>query len=386
MRQQQPPACVDAGSWTAVPPALLPLPTRLPDFTLKFQEVDPLEAARITTVQTFHLLGCTGDFSDQQTETAVAQAMAAQVDDPNCAVLVPNSPATHASFLFHLGDVVYRDDNKKDPNGNNQTQMYNAQFYTPYTSYRRTINGQSDFSCIFAIAGNHDGKLSADPDESAITHFVTNWCATPVAPPPAASAVHPALIRPKAPDNQTDDRLAMVQPYVYWRLDTPLAYIIGLYTNIANGGVLDDPPTTTEPSQYCWLVDQLRDVGQKNTTNTPRKAAVLALHYPSYSGATNFAQRGDPTWDQHRAAALSPRWGWSSSRRSRRAGSGPTSSCRPTPISTSGSPTAMRHRAARPGRFPTSLWAAAAIARWNRWRPPAIPPPTRRRIICRPNR
>ncbi len=30
----------------------------------------------------------------------------------------------------------------------------------------------------------------------------------------------------------------MIEPYVYWRFDTPLAYIIGLYTNVVNGGML----------------------------------------------------------------------------------------------------------------------------------------------------
>lgn len=87
----------------------------------------------------------------------------------------------------------------------------------------------------------------------------------------------------------------MIQPYVYWRLDTPLAYIIGLYSNIANGGILDDPTKHPKGPQYQWLVEQLKHVKEENASNTPRKAVLLAVHYPPYSGATNFDKRGDPT-------------------------------------------------------------------------------------------
>lgn len=40
---------------------------------------------------------------------------------------------------------------------------------------------------------------------------------------------------------------------------------------------------------------QLQDVRQKNVQHAPRKAILLAVHYPPYSGAANFVQRGDPT-------------------------------------------------------------------------------------------
>jgi hypothetical protein len=86
----------------------------------------------------------------------------------------------------------------------------------------------------------------------------------------------------------------MIQPYVYWRLDTPLAYIVGLYSNIANGGVLDDPtayPVFTNGPQYQWLVGELKAVAAANSQNSPKKAVLLAVHYPPYSGATNFNVR-----------------------------------------------------------------------------------------------
>jgi len=31
----------------------------------------------------------------------------------------------------------------------------------------------------------------------------------------------------------------MTQPYIYWSLDTPCGYFIGLYSNIVSGGILD---------------------------------------------------------------------------------------------------------------------------------------------------
>jgi acid phosphatase type 7 len=260
--------CVEGGIWTPVPTKP---PSALSKFTLKFSAVDSSENSRIKKagVMTFHMIGCTGDFSDHQPQEYVAEAMAAQVVAPG-SVGIRKGPATTASFFFHLGDVVYKDDDSADQDGDDQPQMYNTQFYAPYTGYGRSI---------FAIAGNHDGKFSQHDHKSAITHFLLNFCATGSKP---------------SPDNSTDKRPAMTQPYVYWRLSTPLAYIIGLYSNVANGGMLDDPAQPGSP-QYQWLVAQLKDVKSKNANRKQPKALFLAVHYPPYSGTTNFAQRGDPT-------------------------------------------------------------------------------------------
>jgi hypothetical protein len=83
---------------------------------------------------------------------------------------------------------------------------------------------------------------------------------------------------------------------VYWRLDTPLAYINGLYANVSNGGVLDDPTQSRDPTkgpQYGWLVDQLTYCKTQNASGTPR-AILLALHYPPHNGTLDFHQRGNP--------------------------------------------------------------------------------------------
>lgn len=232
-------ACVEHGVWTPIP-----APALGGSLTLSLKDIDAKEDERCASagILTFHLTGCSGDFSDHQPQAQAAAALAAQVHDPGAAG-VPHSPATKASFLYHLGDVAYVDDDKSDPDGDDQTQMYNAQFYAPYTGYGRAI---------VAIAGNHDGKDAKHGHTSVIDHFLENFCAKDGKP---------------AKDNHTDKRPAITQPYVYWRLDTPLAYIIGLYTNIANGGILDDPAKPDQRPQYDWLVAQLADVKQKNTTN-----------------------------------------------------------------------------------------------------------------------
>ena len=98
---------------------------------------------------TFHTVGCTGDFKDHVPGLQVAKAMAAKISDPRAGG--GSSAAVAASFLFHLGDLVYKDEDPSDPEGKDQALMYNPEFYAQYTSYGRNI---------FAIAGNHDSKSS----------------------------------------------------------------------------------------------------------------------------------------------------------------------------------------------------------------------------------
>lgn len=274
-------ACVEHGIWTPVP---RPPPAHPDGLRLHYAAVDAADHDSIVAAgrMTVHLVGCTGDFVDHQPQEAVADGMAAQVAGP-AAGGNGGSGAAPASFLYHLGDVIYKpgagsgvesDDDPEDAllaPDEDRGRMYNDQFYAPYSRYGRPI---------FAIAGNHDGKFSPHYAKSAVDHFFTNFCATASAP---------------SPDNATDARPAMTQPYIYWRLDTPLAHFLGLYANIANGGILDDPSGPQPGPQSQWLAAELRDIGSKNAGDGPRKAIILAVHYPPYSGATNFRQRGDPT-------------------------------------------------------------------------------------------
>ena len=256
------PQCVEHGVWS-------PIPKDPPDDTLhmKLKDVDPDEARAIKDrgVLTFHAIGCSGDFKNHEPGSAVANAMAGQISRPDGQP--GKSPAAGASFLFHLGDVVYKDDDPADPAGKDQATMYSAQFYAPYTNYGRNI---------FAIAGNHDGKSSSHKEKSSIDHFLLNFCDSK---------------RRQSPDNHAANskRMTMNQPYPYWLFETAVCYFVGLYTNDINGGQFDDPTGAKRP-QYHWLVKTLKAI----KAAADGKVIFLGLHYPPYSGAANFAERGDP--------------------------------------------------------------------------------------------
>jgi acid phosphatase type 7 len=265
------PACVELGVWTKIPerpPASL-------WFELKEVDKKQSEAIKEKGVMTFQAVGCTGCHADTQATTQVAAAMAAQVADP--LRFGGTSEAVPASFLYHLGDVVYKKD--KDTAGEQSpppppekhhdfAQLYDTQFYEPYTPYAPPI---------FAIAGNHDGK-DQDPDgparKSAIHHFLKNFCGLDDGDPP---------------DNSSSSRPPMAQPYPYWLLHTPLVYVLGLYSNVNNAGQLDNPEEDGQP-QYDWLVQTLADIKKA----ADGKAVLLTVHYPPYSAAANFAERGNP--------------------------------------------------------------------------------------------
>lgn len=279
------PVCVEHGIWTAVPtppPASVAEFTKnrvaLERFTLDLRDVDPRQNDLIhkTGVMTFHMLGCSGSYDDHNVGREIAEQMAGQITNPLLGSI--NTHAQASSFLYHLGDVAYKPDVKEKFDFGD---MINEQFYRQYTGYNRPI---------FAVAGNHDGKNpispegAAEPHRSAIQHFLANFC------DPKGR---------KSADNVTDNRHAMTQPYVYWRLDTPLAQFIGLYANVANGGLLDDPHAPNgEAPQYDWLVAQLKAAGNKRKADvlsgTARKALIITIHYPPFSGGTNFKERGDP--------------------------------------------------------------------------------------------
>jgi acid phosphatase type 7 len=264
------PDCVELGIWTPIP---VPVPSSL---RLKLKNVDMKASQTIKEMgaMTFHAVGCTGCHADQQATTQVAAALAVQAAHPHR--FGGAAEALPSSFLYHLGDVVYRKD--KDTAGEQSppppekhqdfAQLYDNQFYAPYAAYPAPI---------FAIAGNHDGK-NREPDgptrKSGIHHFLKNFCGLDDGDPP---------------DNNSSNRPRMAQPYPYWLLETPPAYFIGLYANVNNAGQLDNPEAAEQP-QYEWLVRTLADIKEA----ADGKAVILAVHYPAYSAATTFRERGNP--------------------------------------------------------------------------------------------
>jgi acid phosphatase type 7 len=263
--------CVEKGIWTKIPK-----PQPKGDLRLSLKAIDPERSKRVkrTNRLTFHAVGCSGRYErypgGRQPGTVVAKALAKQAI--NAAIYLGYAEAESSCFLFHLGDVVYREDPEDnsgvaaDPSGRDQAAMYDVQFYQQYASYQPEI---------FSIPGNHDSKWSKLSEQSAIDHYLLNFC--------------DSRRRISSDNSSRSDRKTMVQPYPYWMLETPVAYIVGLDTNDVNGGLLDDPQKHREP-QYAWLVETLKKIKKAGDG----KRLVLAVHYPPYSGAANFSQRGDP--------------------------------------------------------------------------------------------
>jgi hypothetical protein len=253
------PPCVEHGLWTPIP---VPPPKKKLRLRLRDVAKDEAKAVAKREVMSLHAAGCSGSHDNHAPQYAVSRAMIAQVAGP--ASLGGDKRAPAPSFFLHLGDIIYKGDIAEDSKRNHQPTLYDEQLYTPYAKYDRSI---------FALAGNHDGKHHEVPEKSAIDHFLGNFCDP---------------LRKKAADAE-GHRPPMTQPYPYFVLDTPVAVIVCLYCNVINAGQLDDPMGKDTP-QYDWLVKALTRIRKKKSG----KAVLLALHYPPYSGARDFVQRGDP--------------------------------------------------------------------------------------------
>jgi hypothetical protein len=173
---------------------------------------------------TFHVAGSTGSPQDPSPQQAVAAAM------------VEDIAASKVAFFYNLGDVVMFF---------GEAENYHSQFYEPYADYNRPI---------FAIPGNHDGDVGPSADSPSLAAFVANFCA-----PPAGSSRTTA----------ETGRAPMTQPNVYWTLETPLVRIVGLYTNVPEGGQLDEEQTD-------WLIDELK-------TAPADQGLLVALHHDPYT-------------------------------------------------------------------------------------------------------
>jgi hypothetical protein len=207
-----------------------PPPPGQPPYHLSLDDLlpaDQMAAIRNSGRILMHVAGDTGGVKAPQSQQIVAMAMETQFQFPD----VTLRPA----FFYHLGDVVYYYGEAKE---------YYSQFYDPYVHYPAPI---------FAIPGNHDGDV-ADSSTPSLTAFVDNFCAT---------TPHTT---PEAGETARD---AMTQPNVYWTLEAPFVTMIGLYSNVPEGGEMDD-------DQINWFVNELR-------TAPPDKALIVSVHHPAYS-------------------------------------------------------------------------------------------------------
>jgi hypothetical protein len=180
----------------------------------------------------FHVAGDTGGIKQPVPQQIVAMKMEDDLRDGG-----PERPR----FFYHLGDVVYF---------YGQTRDYYGQFYEPYQAYDAPI---------LPIPGNHDGDI--DPQDAApepsLAAFVRNFC---------ASRSH---VTREAGDINRD---AMTLPNAYWTLRAPFATVVGLYTNVPEGGRIDE-------EQGAWLAAEL--------AAAPKSAAlIVALHHPIFSASS----------------------------------------------------------------------------------------------------
>src|SRR5579863_2284170 len=210
----------------------LPKPTGKPPFRLDLKDVLPADqygAIAKANRLVFHVAGDLGGINFAVPQERVAQGLEEDF------VINPADPSVNPAFLYVLGDCVYF---------NGQISQYYAQFYQPYEHY---------LAPIFAAPGNHDGDPMAP--EKSLDGFVRNFCA--------------AKPGTKTPESQDSPRTAMTQPNVYWTLLTPLVNIVGLYSNVPEGGVVKQP-------QIDWFQNELATLDK----NIP---LVVTLHHPVYS-------------------------------------------------------------------------------------------------------
>lgn len=179
-----------------------PPPTGTLPFRLDLQAVlAPEDYKHIVDIGrlVFHVNGDMGGIKEAMPQVLVAKGMEQDLMKASDDNSVPD-------FLYITGDCVYF---------NGEVAQYFAQFYEPYELYHRPI---------FAVAGNHDGENL--PGSNTLDGFVRNFCA-------------PQAV--KMPESQGSFRTAVTQPNVYWTLLTPLCSIIGLYSNVPEGGEITEP-------------------------------------------------------------------------------------------------------------------------------------------------
>jgi hypothetical protein len=179
----------------------------------------------------FHVVGDTGGVSGRGAQENVAEHMTRQIETTT----LPKQP----SFLYHLGDVVYYQ---------GEDTKYHDQFYHPYQDYPAPI---------FAIPGNHDGKVGGDSAHT-LEAFMKHFC--------ARVPYHPL-------EAGHSDRPTMTQPNCYLRLEAPFVTVIGLYSNVS--GELDNTDAQAT-AQRDWLTEEL-------STAPSDRCLLIAMHHPIYS-------------------------------------------------------------------------------------------------------
>lgn len=205
----------------------LPVPLGEPPYHFDLETIVPgigKLAAKLGKLN-FHCVGDTGGIKNAEYQASVAAVMKGDLNEGDA----------RPQFFYHLGDVVYY---------NGEVSRYYDQFYEPYDHYNAPIVG---------IAGNHDG----DPINSAQTSL-DGWVRYFMQPVPVVQ-----------PESQDAPRVTLSVPNVYFTLNCPFVTIIGMYTNVPEGGSIDSV-------QQQWLTNEF-------ATAPTDKALIVAMHHPIYS-------------------------------------------------------------------------------------------------------
>jgi hypothetical protein len=207
----------------------LPRPLGLPPYHYALTDHFPAIAKRIADSgkMVFDVLGDSGGVKDADYQGRVAAEMVKALG---------SGGAGSSQFCYHVGDVVYFTGAHDD---------YYSQFYEAYEQYTPPI---------FAIPGNHDGEVDDPSAQTSLDGWVDYFMqANPDVDP----------ISKDAP------RVGLNLPNPYWTLVTPLATIVGMYTNVPEHGSIDS-------NQQQWVTNEL-------ATAPTDRALILALHHPIYS-------------------------------------------------------------------------------------------------------
>ncbi len=216
----------------------LPHPTGTYPYRFDIRNIPAIAAQHMGDRMAFHMVGDTGSARHSAFQSLVASALARQHGQRDGRSNVP-------SFLYHLGDIVYN---------HGEAAAYPEQFLNAYERYPGPI---------FAIPGNHDGDINPDspfPYQS-LEAFVDVFCDT---------------FPRKIGFGRGSRRLSMVQPNVYWTLETPLARFIGLYTNVPKHGWIGK-------EQRDWFIEELRHADRSRE----QQALLVCLHHTPYSADSN---------------------------------------------------------------------------------------------------
>ena len=205
----------------------------------------------------FHTAGDTGSTTSPKSENTVVDKLLADFSG--------EVPAAVPQFFYNLGDIVY---------SFGEDKYYYDQFYDAYRDYPGPI---------FAIPGNHDGIVLPPPagtgvPTDSLKSFLANFCT-----PTFTHSIDAAGL----------SRTTMIQPGVYYTLETPFVRILGLYSNmLENPGVISSTPNPNKggvPSfpqladaQLDYLTAALSRIKSQNFTG----AVIIAVHHPPYAFGT----------------------------------------------------------------------------------------------------